>query len=85
MGTVFGASGDTRRVSGATVRSTDTGSMDREGPGDTQDWPDWSVRQNVPGDRASGWVLAPDAHAAVTIANRLVGPTGGWRIGPDVV
>ena len=29
-------------------------------------------------------MLAPDAHAAVTIANHLVGPMGGWRVGPDV-
>ena len=42
------------------------------------------MRQRVPGGRACVFVLAPDAPAAVTIANRFVGPMGGWRVGPDV-
>ena len=53
-------------------------------PSDAQDWPEWCVRQNGPGGRACVFVLAPDAHAAVTITNHLVGPLGGWRVGPDV-
>ena len=58
--------------------------MARDKRGDTKDWPEWCVRQKVPGGRACVFVLAPDAHAAVTIANHLVGPMGGWRVGPDV-
>ena len=58
--------------------------MARDDRGDAQDWPEWCVRQNVPGGRACVFVLAPDAHAAVTITNHLVGPMGGWRVGPDV-
>ena len=58
--------------------------MSKEGPSDAHDWPEWCVRQNRPGGRACVWVLAPDARAAVTIANHLVGPMGGWRVGPDV-
>lgn len=58
--------------------------MARDERGDTKDWPEWCVRQKVPGGRACVFVLAPDAHAAVTIAKHLVGPMGGWRVGPDV-
>ena len=58
--------------------------MGGEGPSDAQNWPEWCVRQNGPGGRACVFVLAPDAHAAVTIANHLVGPMGGWRVGRDV-
>ena len=58
--------------------------MDSEGPGDAQDWPEWCVRQSMPGGRACVFVLAPDAAAAVVIANHLCGPMGGWRVGPDI-
>ena len=58
--------------------------MSREEPTDAQDWAEWCVRQNGPGGRPCVFVLAPDARAAVTIANHLVGPMGGWRVGPDV-
>ena len=58
--------------------------MAKDERGDAQDWPEWCVRQNGSGARACVFVLAPDAHAAVTIANHLVGPKGGWRVGPDV-
>ena len=58
--------------------------MDSEGLGDAHGWPEWCVRQNGSGARACVFVVAPDADAAVTIANHLVGPMGGWRVGPDV-
>ena len=48
------------------------------------DWPEWCVRQRVPGGRACVWFLAPDAAAAVVIVNRLVGPMGRWGVGPEV-
>ena len=51
---------------------------------DREDWPEWCVRQRVPGGRACVWVLAPDAAAAVIIVNRIAGRLGGWRTGPDV-
>ena len=51
---------------------------------DRQDWPEWCVRQRVPGGRACVWVLAPSAAAAAVIANHLCGPMGGWRVGPDI-
>ena len=58
--------------------------MDKQDPGDAPDWPEWCVRQNVPGGRACVWVLAPSAAAAAVIANHLCGPMGGWRVGSDV-
>ena len=57
--------------------------MAKDDRDDAQDCPEWCVRQNVPGGRACVFVLAPDAHAAVTITNHLVGPMGGWRVGLD--
>ena len=51
---------------------------------DPQDWPEWCVRQSMPGGRACVWVLAPSAAAAAVIANHLCGPMGGWRVGPDI-
>ena len=42
------------------------------------------MRQSVPGGHACVFVLAPSAAAAAIIANRLCGPKGGWRVGPDI-
>ena len=50
----------------------------------SQDWPEWCVRQSGPGGRACVWALAPSVAAPAVIANHLVGPMGGWRVGPDV-
>ena len=58
--------------------------MASETPDTAQDWPEWCVRQSGSGGRACVWVLAPSAAAAAVIANHLVGPMGGWRVGPDV-
>ena len=48
------------------------------------DQSEWYVRQRVPGGRACVWVVAPDATAAAVIADHLVGPMGGWAVGPNV-
>ena len=58
--------------------------MDSQAPSHGQDWPEWCVRQSVPGGRACVFVLAPSAAAAAVIANHLCGPMGGWRVGPDI-
>lgn len=58
--------------------------MGREEASYAQDWAEWCVRQNGPGGRPCVFVLAPDARAAAVIANHLVGPMGGWRVGPDI-
>ena len=58
--------------------------MDSAEPSHGQDWPEWCVRQTMPGGRACVWVLAPGAAAAEVIANHLCGPMGSWRVDPDV-
>ena len=58
--------------------------MDRVEASDAGDWPEWCVRQSVPGGRACVWVLAPSAAAAEIITNHFCGPMGGWRVGPDI-
>ena len=58
--------------------------MGREGVGGAHDWPEWCVRQSVPGGRVCVFVLAPSAAAAAVIANHLAGPMGGWRVGPSI-
>lgn len=60
------------------------GTEGTEDANDGHDWPEWCVRQTVPGGRACVWVLAPSAAAAVTIANHLASRTGDWPVGPDV-
>ena len=44
------------------------------------EWPEWVVRQGF----ACVWVQAPSAAAAVEIAAKRLGHTGGWKVGPDV-
>ena len=58
--------------------------MDSEETSHGQDWPEWCVRQSMPGGRACVFVLAPSAAAAEVIANHLCGPMGSWRVGPNV-
>ena len=42
--------------------------------------PEWVIRQEF----ACVWVQAPSATAAVEIAAKRLGRTGGWKVGPDV-
>ena len=43
-------------------------------------WPKWIVRQGS----ACIFVQASTAEAAIETAARRIGPTEGWRVGPDV-